>query len=89
MPFWFWFACRDLLLVDLDVPGQVVGVPLRRLRLLVELHQRGAAALVVPREDGVGLGADACCDLVDVGVGDGEDGVEVVDVVATDELGVR
>ena len=43
----------DLLLVDVGVPREIVGVPLRRLRLLVELEQRLAALLVVPREDGV------------------------------------
>ena len=80
---------RDLLLVDVGVPREVVGVPLRRLRLLVELDQRGAAALVVPGEDGVGLGAHRVLDLVDVGVGDREDRVEVVDVGAADDLGVR
>src|SRR5262249_53011666 len=77
---------RDLLLVDLDVPREVVGVPLRGLRLLVQLHQRGTAPLVVPGEDGVCVGADRVLHLVDFGVGDREDRVVVVDVVAADEV---
>src|SRR6185369_15667454 len=34
------------------------GVPLRRLRLLVELHERPSAALVVPGENRVEVGLD-------------------------------
>ena len=73
---------------SIDQSRSVVAVPLRGLGLLVELVERRARALlVVPREDGVGV------------VGDGverprrrrcwstrEDGLEVVDVVAADEL---
>ena len=58
-----------------------------RLGLLVEAVELGAAALlVVPGEDGVGVVLDRVDGLVDVGVGDGEDGLEVVDVGAADEL---
>ena len=68
--------------------GRSLRVPLRRLRLLVELAERGPAALVVPREDRVGVGVHRVRDLVDVAVGDREDRLEVVDVGATDDLGV-
>ena len=80
-------ARRDLLGVDVDRPVEVGRrVPLRRLRLLVELHERRAAALVVPREDGVEVRADVVHDRVDVGVGDREDRLEIVDLVAADEI---
>ena len=56
-----WFCEHDLLLVDVGVPGEVgLCVPLRRLRLLVELAQRGTTPLVVPREDGVPVRLDGC-----------------------------
>src|SRR5262249_42541411 len=50
---------RDLLGVDVDRPVEIGGrVPLRGLRLLVQLHERGPAALVVPREHGVEFALD-------------------------------
>ena len=52
-------SSATLLLVDVDRPVEVGrDVPLRRLRLLVELDERRAAALVVPREDRVDVRAD-------------------------------
>jgi hypothetical protein len=79
-----------LLEVDLGVPGEVgLAVPLRALGLLVELvERRPGALLVVPREDGVGVVLDRVDDLVHVGVADGEDRLEVVDLVPTDQLTV-
>ena len=77
---------RDLFLVDLDLPWQVVRIPLRRLRLLVQLGQRRTAALVVPREDGVGIRVHGVRDLVDVVIGDRKDCFEVVHVGAADDL---
>src|SRR5581483_9266869 len=77
---------RDRLLIDLRVPGEVVRVPLRGLRLLVELVQRLAALLVVPREDRIGFGAHGVRDLVDVGVRHREDRVDVVDLGSADHL---
>jgi hypothetical protein len=77
----------DLLDVDVELPGQVgLAVPLGLLGLLVQLHQRGTAALVVPREDGVGVLLDGVGHGIDVGVGDREDRLQVVDVAATDDL---
>ena len=50
-PFWPGVREHDRFLVDVDRPVEVGrDVPLRRLRLLVELDERRAAALVVPRE---------------------------------------
>ena len=68
-------------------PRQVgLAVPLRGLGLLVELVERRAGALlVVPGEDGVGVVLDGVDGLVDVGVRDGEDRLEVVDVGAADD----
>ena len=43
---------------SIDQSRSVGRVPLRRLRLLVELPERRAAALVVPREDGVEVRVD-------------------------------
>ena len=78
----------DLLLeVDGRVPVEVGGgVPLVGLGLLVQLAQRRPGEGVVPREDGVGVVGDDVGDLVDVGVGDGEDGLDVVDIGAADEV---
>ena len=74
-------------LVHVGVPRQVgARVPLRRLGLLVELVQRGAALLVVPREDGIGVGTHRVRDFVDIGVGDREDRLDVVDLGAADEV---
>ena len=82
MPAWRGVGEHDLLLVDLGVPRQVgLAVPHRRLGLLVEaVELRAGALLVVPGEDGVGVDLHRVDDGVDVGVGDGEDGLEVVDV---------
>ena len=75
-------------LVDLGLPRQVgLAVPLPGLRLLVELAQRGTSEVVVPGEQRVGVVLDRVLDGVDVGVGDGEDGLDVVDVVAADHVG--
>jgi hypothetical protein len=81
---------RVLLEVDLGLPRKVgLAVPLGVLGLLVELVERRAGALlVVPREDGVGVVLDRVDRLVDVGVADGEDRLEVVDLVSADDLGV-
>src|SRR5581483_970830 len=78
----------DLLGVDGGVPREVgLTVPLRGLRLLVELVQRGALTLlVVPREDGVGVVLHRVDDGVDVFVRDGEDRLEVVGVGAPEDL---
>ena len=79
----------DPLGVDLGVPRQVGGaVPLAGLGLLVQLDEGRTGALVVPGEQGVGVVLDRVDDLVDVGVGHGEDGVEVVDVLAAEDVGV-
>ncbi len=78
---------HDVLLVDVGVPGQVgLRVPLRLLRPLVQLAERGTTAVVVPREDGVPVRLDEVLDLVHIGVGDGEDRLEVVDFVAAQDL---
>ena len=81
---------RVLLQVDLGVPRQVgLAVPLGVLGLLVQLvERRPGALLVVPGEDGVGVVLDRVDRLVDVGVGDREDRLEVVDLVAADDFGV-
>ncbi len=50
------------------------------------LFSAGRAPLVVPREDGVGVVRHGVDDRVDVGVGDGEDRLEVVDVGPADDL---
>ena len=87
VPIAAWSLGDDLLEVDLGVPRQVGrGVPLADLGLLVELAQRRPGERVVPREDGVGVVLDGVLDLVDVGVGDGEDGLDVVDLGAADDL---
>ena len=78
---------RHLLLVDGRVPGQVgLGVPLGLLGLLVELAESGTGALVIPREQGVGVVLDGVGNFVDVVVGDRQDRLEVVDVGAADQL---
>ena len=84
---------HDLLEVDVGVPRQIGGgVPLADLGLLVQLAQLRASERVVPREDRVGVVLHDVLDLVDVGVGDRQDGLDVVDVVAADDrfvAGVR
>ena len=80
---------RELHLVDLGRPVEVGGdVPLRRLGLLVELDERRAAALVVPREHRVGVRLHRVHDRVGVGVADREDRLEIVDLVASDQFHV-
>ena len=83
----------DRLELDLGVPRQVGGgVPLADLGLLVQLAQLRPGQRVVPREDRVGVVLDDVLDLVDIGVGDGQDRLDVVDLVATDDrfvVGVR
>ncbi len=75
-----------LLDVDLGVPRQVGGgVPLADLGLLVQLAQRRPAERVVPREDGVGVVLDDVGDLVGIVSGDGQDGIDVVDLGAADD----
>ena len=78
-------------LVEFDggVPGQVGGaVPLPGLGLLVELAELWAGEGVVPGEDRVGVVLHDVRDLVDIDVGDREDRLDVVDVVAADDVGV-
>ena len=80
-------AGDDGLEVDLGVPRQVGGgVPLAGLALLVQLAQLRAGQRVVPREQGVGVVLDGVEDLVDVGVGDRQDRLEVVELGAADDL---
>src|SRR4029077_17530284 len=80
---------RELHLVDLGGPVEVGGdVPLRRLRLLVELDQRKPAPLIVPREDRVGVGLPRVDDGVHVGVAHRENRLEIVDLVATNQFHV-
>ena len=75
---------------DLGVPREVGGgVPLTGLGLLVELAELGPREGVVPGEDGVGVVLDDVLDLVDVDVGHRQDGLDVVDVVASDDVAVR
>ena len=58
----------DLLGIDVDRPVEVGRrVPLRGLGLLVELHERAAAALVVPGEDRVEVGGDRVDRVENVG----------------------
>ena len=80
---------RDHLLdVDLGVPWEVGGgVPLAGLGLLVQLAQRRPGEGVVPREDRVRVVLHDVLDLVDIGVGDGQDGLEVVQIGAADDVG--
>src|SRR5690606_33406959 len=55
--------------------------------LLVEAVERGALPLlVVPGEDGLGVVLHGVDGFVHVGVGDAEDGLEVVDVGSADQL---
>ncbi|CAB4710282.1 unannotated protein [freshwater metagenome] len=73
--------------VDISVPCEVGGaVPLAGLGLLVEPPQCRALQRVVPSEDGVGVVLDDVLDLINVGVGDGEDGLDVVEVRAANDV---
>ena len=74
-----------LLDIDLGVPREIgAAVPLTDLGLLVQLAQRRPRERVVPREDRVGIVLDHVFDLVRVGRGDRQDGVDVVDLATTE-----
>ena len=78
---------RDLLDVNVDGPIEVGGtVPLRRLRLLVQLGEALSGTAVVPGEDGV----TPCGSRVEVGAEIpgiiSDDRLDVVDVFAAQEL---
>src|SRR4029453_100793 len=74
----------ELVPVDRSVPGQVGGgVPLGGLGLLIELHEGGAAAFVVPREQHVAVQLDVVDDGLEHGrVAVDDDLIHAVDVTA-------
>jgi hypothetical protein len=78
----------QLLLIDLDLPGKVgLPVPLGPFGLLVELVElRAGALLVVPGEDGVVVGMDHMAAVGLLGADHREDGLEIVDLGAADDL---